>query len=683
MARDLEDLILKGNGSSRLLEVQADKTVSISGVTITEGKEVGAPAVGGGIMNAGTLTLQQVVVSNNQALGDSVGGSAMGGGIYSSGTLLVEDSAITGNTAQGADRPTSSGGDAAGGGIWSSGSLTLVGSTLNSNTAQAGAGMFGGEALGGGIYDRGLGTLTIRSGCTLSNSTALGGTADEVGGVGGEAYGGGIFVDNPALVSERGSITSGQGTIENSTLRSNIARGGDGHNGDDASGGGIYSSEPYSLTVSVSQVISNTARGGDGLAHRGGRGSGGGIHNHGTLVVEASALLSNTAWGGASLDESGGHALGGAIRNFGTLMVEASTLDNNGSHGGDSRDGYGGLAYGGGILNRGKLTVGASTLGSNSAQGGPGGAEDGTFDGESAGGGCVVLGGSDAAFLNCTISGNEAISARQGRGGGLAASEMTTVTLSFCTIADNEASHEGGGLYSGAPTKGTGPMIKNTIIGDNRAPLGPTMYGHVQSRGWNLIQDTIDAFLNVQGAYGNTNEGNDFGPPGLGPLQDNGGPPTGSGEPPWTQALLAGPNPSKAIDAGSDTDIDDNPVGVDQRGFSRPYPPDAPGDKHDMGAYEWSGVDLVVVKEAGPAEARPGQAITYTLTFSNAGPEIATGVVLTDRVPLSVTVSSVVSASIPPDSGCITDTGIQPGLCVAGAGSGAGRGWGDHHQRVA
>ncbi|MCP4543571.1 MAG: DUF11 domain-containing protein [Chloroflexi bacterium] len=47
-------------------------------------------------------------------------------------------------------------------------------------------------------------------------------------------------------------------------------------------------------------------------------------------------------------------------------------------------------------------------------------------------------------------------------------------------------------------------------------------------------------------------------------------------------------------------------------------------------------VDMVIHKAVTPAQAAPGDPITYTLTYSNAGDVLATGVVITDIVPVSV-----------------------------------------------
>jgi uncharacterized repeat protein (TIGR01451 family) len=55
-------------------------------------------------------------------------------------------------------------------------------------------------------------------------------------------------------------------------------------------------------------------------------------------------------------------------------------------------------------------------------------------------------------------------------------------------------------------------------------------------------------------------------------------------------------------------------------------------------------IDLSIAKSVSPAGAAPGQAITYTLAFSNAGGGTASGVVITDTIPVSVTGTSAVSS---------------------------------------
>ncbi|MFN2108194.1 MAG: DUF11 domain-containing protein, partial [Anaerolineae bacterium] len=65
--------------------------------------------------------------------------------------------------------------------------------------------------------------------------------------------------------------------------------------------------------------------------------------------------------------------------------------------------------------------------------------------------------------------------------------------------------------------------------------------------------------------------------------------------------------------------------------------------------------DLRLTKRVIPTLAQPGDAVTYTLAFSNAGPGTAVGVVITDHIPISVTVTAVISSGVR-----ITDTGATP-----------------------
>ncbi|MCP4541679.1 MAG: DUF11 domain-containing protein [Chloroflexi bacterium] len=55
--------------------------------------------------------------------------------------------------------------------------------------------------------------------------------------------------------------------------------------------------------------------------------------------------------------------------------------------------------------------------------------------------------------------------------------------------------------------------------------------------------------------------------------------------------------------------------------------------------------DLTITKSVTPTAAAPGDTITYTLIFSNAGNGTATGVVITDSIPISVTATNVISSA--------------------------------------
>ncbi len=123
-----EQTFIQGS-TERVFDIQAGATVEIAGVTIRNGRTQVLTGNGGGIRNAGQLTLSRVHVTGNRADGGA------GGGIYSSGassSLTVSQSAISGNTAA-----------TLGGGIALDGPLTLTDSTVSGNTAGT---------IGGGIY---------------------------------------------------------------------------------------------------------------------------------------------------------------------------------------------------------------------------------------------------------------------------------------------------------------------------------------------------------------------------------------------------------------------------------------------------------------------------------------------------------------------------------------------------
>jgi len=101
---------LSGGGQSNVLAIDGGVTVTLNTLIITNGT---APS-GGGILNAGTLTLNGSTVTGNTAFGSDIGG----GGIYNVGTLTLNRSTVTGNT----DTASSPGG-----GIFNDCGGTLIG----------------------------------------------------------------------------------------------------------------------------------------------------------------------------------------------------------------------------------------------------------------------------------------------------------------------------------------------------------------------------------------------------------------------------------------------------------------------------------------------------------------------------------------------------------------------------
>ena len=152
--------IIESNGGDRVVEVRPDTTVTIRNVTIRNGTV--SAANGAGILNNGTLTLSESVVSGNRSQ------DGRGGGISNAGALTLNNSTVSGNAAH------------SGGGIenTAAGRLTVSASTISNNTAAFGGGLFtqgtaqlaqsvvrsnSGQVWAGGIYTSGD--------LALSNST--------------------------------------------------------------------------------------------------------------------------------------------------------------------------------------------------------------------------------------------------------------------------------------------------------------------------------------------------------------------------------------------------------------------------------------------------------------------------------------------------------------------------------
>ena len=132
--------IVDGDQAGTVFVVVLGVTVTISDMTIRNGHA----ETGGGILNTGTLTLNNSTVSGNTADDD-------GGGICNEATLILTNSTVSGNTAT------------FGGGIFNIlGMAELINSTVSDNTAAV---------VGGGILNLANGTLHL-SNVTVSNNTA-------------------------------------------------------------------------------------------------------------------------------------------------------------------------------------------------------------------------------------------------------------------------------------------------------------------------------------------------------------------------------------------------------------------------------------------------------------------------------------------------------------------------------
>ena len=307
---------ISGGNAVQVLNVAPATIVTVDGVTVTGGLS-GVPSTGctgsgfsrscpaengnngGGIANAGTLTLTDVVVTNNTASdgtlpfsglvflclsagncppvpGKSGGTGGDGGGIYNAGNLDVEDSTISHNVA----------------GSGASGTNGVSGTGTQASTGQGGGdGGYGGP--GGGIYNAPGATAVINASFITGNRAGSAGNAGSgsnatsagyggrAGRAGGGGYGGGL--------ASFGSLTVTASTFSANTTGTggNGAMGGSGTYGSGTgtpsnpggSGGGlfVYATSAAAQLTNDTVTANTTARGGSGGTAAGLGGDGGGV----------------------------------------------------------------------------------------------------------------------------------------------------------------------------------------------------------------------------------------------------------------------------------------------------------------------------------------------------------------------------------------------------------------------
>ena len=155
-----EKITISGNNASRVFNINSGKTANIIGLTISGG----SAASGAAVLNDGTLTLVNSLITGNNSSGG-------GGGIGNSATgiLTLINTTISGNNAA-----------TSGGGISTDGTLTIINSTITNNTADSDNNASG---TGGGIFVN-AGTTTLKNTIVAGNLNADGGSgvADDISG---------------------------------------------------------------------------------------------------------------------------------------------------------------------------------------------------------------------------------------------------------------------------------------------------------------------------------------------------------------------------------------------------------------------------------------------------------------------------------------------------------------------
>ena len=456
-----DSLAVSGNNQRRVFRVASGVTASISGLTIRDGFVL-APGLssnitdgnGGGVLNAGTLTLTNCTVTNNSVMGSNTPiGDGNGGGIDNSGNLTLTGCTVSNNIATGG-RGFLDAGFARGGGINNRAGATLAvtGSTLSGNEARGGRSNQGAAKPGSGGAIFNAGTLTL-AGSSVNGNAAVGRAAPEAGAGGG--LGGGL--DN-----------SGTANVNGCDFVNNTARGGSSErSGGPADGGGINNRASATLTLTNSAVRGNTAVAGGG-SQSGEPAAGGGVKNLSTATLTNCEVSGNTATGGSVRDFGADVGEGGGLYSVGTLALTNSTVSGNEARGGwIVNDGAAGKGAGGGVLAEGTLSLTTCTVTLNSAAGGRG------LTSSAEGGGILFRGPGTAKPINTIVAGNAA----RGNSNSGGANDTVTgpdVSGTFATLGHNLVGKNDGAEASFPVGR---PNAFTDIVGTSAAPvdavLGP------------------------------------------------------------------------------------------------------------------------------------------------------------------------------------------------------------------
>jgi predicted outer membrane repeat protein len=280
----LGPVAISGDGANRIFQVNTDGTLSISLMTLQDGKTGGGAAV---TVSGGTLNVAAVSFENNEA--DTSNGGAI---LNSSGTVRIAASSFIGNKSAG-----DGGAIASTGGY---GSLTVAASNFNGNVATGS---------GGAIYNSGKDTM-------ISDVIIAGNIAkvDDV-----TKGGGGLANDQNGTV-----------TVIRSSFAGNLSPSG--------SGGGIFNNIQTTMVISDTSFNGNLAGTPPTTETRGG-----GIYNMAVMTIYSSSLLNNGVVG-----DGGGVAndRGGVLKIYNTsFTANAASKRGGGIFNFNTADGGGGGIY--------------------------------------------------------------------------------------------------------------------------------------------------------------------------------------------------------------------------------------------------------------------------------------------------------------------------------------------------
>jgi cysteine-rich repeat protein len=517
-----ERVTVYGSRAGSVLDIRT-ASATLQSLTVQGGK---AERGGGVYFEGDELTLVNMKIHDNTAAGAL---QAAGGGIFGQGSVVLIHSQVVGNH-------VTSGELGRGGGVYSEGprivldEASVVADNRVTVTGEAADGSV--EAQGGGIFVL-SGELLVIGGSSVSQNQARAGNTGAAGPA--AARGGGVALSSASLE------LAGNSSVHGNRAEAEASRA-------EADGGGVFlevqtgpSQEDNFLAISVAQasLIDNraiarstgTATGAESIA-RGGALFVSSRHAEevSLTITEESRILDNRAEAQAeqalaSAAQGGGiHAVGhGSPRMLITardLMLSGNTVIAGLAQGGACY--LGTQAHDSDLA----FALQRSTVSDNRAETLAGTAEGGAMH--------ISAKGTDAftrvELTNSTLSNNQSrASGGTGRGGGVSLARVSgdvdvTVSFSSVTVADNQASTSGGGLDLTGFDQPGGPgiQLRNTILADNAAPVGPDCAtaadgARVSSQGYNLIGTMSDCSVE-------SSEASDLVGviSGLGPLAGNG-----------------------------------------------------------------------------------------------------------------------------------------------------------------
>ncbi len=537
--RDLELVggTISGDLQGRVLEIARGVSVVVRDTHIMQG----SAELGGGIYSLGTLELDHVRVTGN----DAEGGQSCGGGIWSDGTVILRSTEVSGNESK---TPSA---DAHGAGVCMVGGRLELhgGSEIRNNSARA-----EGEhsARGGGVHAQGT-EIVIATGSRCSSNTAIVDDANPGATASGaliHQVGGTLVVQNAWLSSGRARV-EGDGSIGSSVL---------------AQGGGL-SLLGVDAHISDSLLYDDlaSAGGGGGLL----RGRGGALYLSGgsTVTLDRNVFDFNRASAVTHVEGMESVVLGGAVDIEAdgepvTLDIVDCTFTVSRATTYSLVDGDESPLYSaGGVIH----AVATAPGGSVTIR-----AERSTFyDNRADHGGVVFLVADDVGanigldLVNDTIYDNEgdmgAVLGASATGGDI------DVRVRSTTISRNDGDVSGGLWVT--PLSSVAIDVANTVLVDNGLLCGPSN-AMINSLGYNAL-DSADCGIFPGPGDMLVDEG-----AGLELLGDNGGP--------TETCALELPSPLRnAGDPGGCVDAEGSPLLVDQRGEPREM-----DGRCDIGAFE-------------------------------------------------------------------------------------------------